>query len=50
VTQQQYVLIGSLDLLRQSQRFVRLKVRQLGTGGKIYQAWSCDVLPPLPAR
>lgn len=49
VTQQQYVLIGSLDLLRQSQRFVRLKVRPLGTGGKIYQAWSCEALTPRPA-
>jgi hypothetical protein len=42
VTQQQYVLIGPLDLLRQSQRFARLRVRPLGTGGKIYQAESCE--------
>jgi len=49
VTQQQYVLTGSLDLLRQSQRFLRLKVRPLGTGGKIYQALSCEALTPRPA-
>ena len=46
VTKQQYVLIGPLDLLRQSQRFVRLRVRPLGTGGKIYQAESCEPVAP----
>jgi hypothetical protein len=38
VTQRQYVLIAPLDLLRQPQRFQRLKVEPLGTEGKIYRA------------